>query len=404
MKLEGSATELVSVQYRKDSQLITLRPSQTVTYTAARDVQLPPQDAASILVSTDATQTLSNKSISGSSNTITNVSLTAGVTGILPTANGGTAQNSTATFPTSGIVGTVPSLGVVHSNGTVLSASNVNLTSEVTGALPIANGGTSQITATLGFGALAPTTTKGDLIVSNGTANIRLAVGADGLALVADSAQTSGLKYAAVLSNPMTTLGDIIYENSSPAPARLAGNTTTTNKFLTQVGNGTISAAPAWNAIAGTDLPAVTSLSDAVATAQGSKTYSHGTSYNGGNAPTITLVGGGGTLSSVAEGDFIPYQMQDGSWRCIFNITVAVSATARSQLELNVNGITFFDTGGGGSYGPAVSSYNDGGLAFINAYLENNNGRMTTNHVSTATSKYSFSCDARLASKPTWAY
>lgn len=59
------------------------------------------------VVSISAAQTLTNKTISGASNTISNVSLTTGVTGILPTANGGTAQNSTATFPTSGTVATL---------------------------------------------------------------------------------------------------------------------------------------------------------------------------------------------------------------------------------------------------------------------------------------------------------
>ncbi len=42
-----------------------------------------------ILVAEDNNVTLFNKTISGSSNTITNVSLTAGVTGVLPVANGG---------------------------------------------------------------------------------------------------------------------------------------------------------------------------------------------------------------------------------------------------------------------------------------------------------------------------
>lgn len=48
------------------------------------------------------------------------------------------------------------------------------------------------------------------------------------------------------LMNPMTTLGDIIYENATPAPARLAGNTTITKMYLSQTGNGSISAIPAW--------------------------------------------------------------------------------------------------------------------------------------------------------------
>ena len=56
------------------------------------------------------------------------------------------------------------------------------------------------------------------------------------------------------LINPMTTLGDIIYENSVPAPARLAGNTTTTKEYLSQTGSGTVSAAPVWAQISAVDL------------------------------------------------------------------------------------------------------------------------------------------------------
>lgn len=60
---------------------------------------------------------------------------------------------------------------------------------------------------------------------------------------------------SAGMTNPMTTLGDIIYESATPAPARLAGNTSTTRKFLRQVGTGTISAAPAWDTLVVGDLP-----------------------------------------------------------------------------------------------------------------------------------------------------
>jgi hypothetical protein len=45
-------------------------------------------------VTLNGTQTLTNKTISGASNTITNVSLTTGVTGTLPVANGGTGANT----------------------------------------------------------------------------------------------------------------------------------------------------------------------------------------------------------------------------------------------------------------------------------------------------------------------
>jgi hypothetical protein len=42
----------------------------------------------------DGTETLTNKTISGGNNTISNVSLTSGVTGILPIANGGTGTST----------------------------------------------------------------------------------------------------------------------------------------------------------------------------------------------------------------------------------------------------------------------------------------------------------------------
>jgi hypothetical protein len=58
----------------------------------------------------------------------------------------------------------------------------------------------------------------------------------------------------------MTTLGDTLYENATPAPARLAGNTASTKKFLTQTGSGSASAAPAWGTIASGDIPASVAL------------------------------------------------------------------------------------------------------------------------------------------------
>lgn len=80
----------------------------------------------------------------------------------LPAANGGTGQVSTATFPTSGIVALVPSSGVVHSNASILSASNVVLTSEVSGLLPGTNGG-------IGVSSTATFPTSGVVVTEAGT-------------------------------------------------------------------------------------------------------------------------------------------------------------------------------------------------------------------------------------------
>lgn len=51
------------------------------------------------------------------------------------------------------------------------------------------------------------------------------------------------------------TLGDLLYASAANTLGKLAGNTTTSKKFLVQTGTGTVSAAPTWGAIAASDLP-----------------------------------------------------------------------------------------------------------------------------------------------------
>lgn len=55
--------------------------------------------------------------------------------------------------------------------------------------------------------------------------------------------------------SPFSTLGDTLYGGASGTGTRLAGNTTTTRKFYRQVGNGTVSAAPAWDTLLAADIP-----------------------------------------------------------------------------------------------------------------------------------------------------
>ena len=49
------------------------------------------------------------------------------------------------------------------------------------------------------------------------------------------------------------TLGDTLYASGSAALSKLAGNTTTTKKFLIQTGTGSVSAAPMWDTISDSD-------------------------------------------------------------------------------------------------------------------------------------------------------
>jgi hypothetical protein len=112
------------------------------------------------------------------------------------------APNGTAGVPTF--------RAVVAADIPTLNQNTTGTASNVTGVVAIANGGTGQTSAVAAFDALSPATTKGDLIVSNGTDNVRQAVGTDTFVLTADSTTATGIKWAAgggglTISNDTTT-------------------------------------------------------------------------------------------------------------------------------------------------------------------------------------------------------
>ena len=87
--------------------------------------------------------------------------------------------------------------------------------------VPINKGGTGQTTATAAFDALAPTTTKGDIIVYDGTDNVRLAVGGtNNHVLTVDSSTATGLKWAAATASSGGTKTYAVFtplQNQPPA-------------------------------------------------------------------------------------------------------------------------------------------------------------------------------------------
>lgn len=147
-------------------------------------------------------------------------------------------------------------------------------------------------------------------------------------------------------------------------------------------------------------LQPVTAMSDALATTLGHKVYSHGGSYNGGNAPTITLSSGGGTLSTVNRADFVPYKTQSGGWRCKFNVSVDLSSASRTNPVLAVAGVSFPT----GNQAIAVGILTGNPAYVIYGIAQQSASGLEAFHASTTTSSYAFSGDVALASKPTWAY
>jgi hypothetical protein len=69
------------------------------------------------------------------------------------------------------------------------------------GTLPLGRGGTGQTAKTAAFDGLAPGTTKGDLIVHNGTNNVRVGVGTTNQVLIADNGQAAGVKWGAAIAS-----------------------------------------------------------------------------------------------------------------------------------------------------------------------------------------------------------
>lgn len=65
----------------------------------------------------------------------------------------------------------------------------------ITLPVAIADGGTGQTAQTAAFDALSPTTTAGDFIVNNGSDNVRLAIGTNGQAILADTTLTNKMAW-----------------------------------------------------------------------------------------------------------------------------------------------------------------------------------------------------------------
>lgn len=162
-----------------------------------------------------STDTLTNKTISAASNTISGLTKSDVGLGNVDNTSDATKNAASATL----------------TNKTISGASNtltVRLANDVTGTLPIANGGTGQTDANAALNALLPTQT--------GNAN---------KVLKTDGTDTS---WTAVATTVTSTLGDIIYRDAS-ADTRLAGNTAAEPAYLVQQGNGAVSAAPTWKKV-----------------------------------------------------------------------------------------------------------------------------------------------------------
>lgn len=174
-------------------------------------------------------------------------------------AAGSTAASSAPIKLTSGSYMTTPEAGTFEWNSS--TAENPTFTPSATRyRIPLIDSGVGGLTS----GRVPFATTNGRLTDASGLTFAGSTLTVNTLALTNPLTETNG-----GTGESAYTLGDVLYSDATNSLARLAGNTTTTKKFLRQTGNGSISAAPAWDTLVDGDIPATLSANARVMVRKG---------------------------------------------------------------------------------------------------------------------------------------
>lgn len=218
------------------------------------------------------------------------------------------------------------------------------------GITTIAEGGTGATTQTTAFNALAPTTTKGDLVVHNGTNNIRVGIGTNNQVLTADSTQASGLKWgAAGSSSPGGSNTQVQFNDSSAfgGDASLTFNKTTNalsaGSFIATTNTGAITSLVGYDSTALSDssLVATTTTHISIANALGTYGTQYGIDIGALTTGSTTDIG-----IRVAKADTYTLQLSDTGGTAAGGITFGTDTnlyrsaanTLKTDDSLNVTG------------------------------------------------------------------
>jgi hypothetical protein len=150
-----------------------------------------------------------------------------------------TSVSGTGTVNGISLSGTVTSSGSLTLGGAL---TGVDLTTQVTGTLPIANGGTGQTTASAAFNALSPVTSTGDLILGNGVnSSTRLPIGANTYVLTSNGTTASWALptgSGATITNDTTTATNVYPTFAAATSGSLSTIYTSNAKYLYKPSTG----------------------------------------------------------------------------------------------------------------------------------------------------------------------
>lgn len=250
---------------------------------------------------------------------------------------------------------------VTLTNKTISGASNtitnVSLTSGVTGTLPIGNGGTGQITKAAAFDALSPMTTGGDIIYggASGTGT-RLANGSSGQLL-----QSQGTTLAPIWATFVATV-----IQAPPTVQKFTSGSGTYNKdytFIITSGSATVGATYTNNSITYTVYATVSSATQVVMSGSGAPTAS-GTLTKASGTGDATL-----TFSQVLSPLYLKVRMVGGGGGGAGSaVTASNNGGTGGNGGTTTFGSSLLSAGGGaGAVGAGAFNGGTGGSASITA-------------------------------------
>ena len=251
---------------------------------------------------------------------------------------------------------------LVYTGGTNIDVSGQVIS--LTGTVAATNGGTGTSTVT-----------TGDLLYGSATDTwSKLPKGAAYRSLIMDASATNvewnavALNQANAVSGALGatnggtgqstyTLGDTLYSSAANTLAKLAGNTTTTKKFLVQTGTGAVSAAPVWDVVNGADVNGnITGQAGSVANALTLGTYLTGTSYNGGTAVTATVDATSANTASKVVARDVSGNFSAGTITAALSGNATTATTATNVAGGTANQIVYNTSAGTTSFAAAPSA------------------------------------------------